>query len=209
MSKEHDKLKDSPIIKKQQAKPNTSEYSPLTEGWQAKPDGVFITYKDSQTKPDGVLEENNNKGIYKTYKSLPYNPKLKERAKQLRKAGNLSEVLFWNQVKRKKFLALDFHRQKIIGNYIVDFYCPKLNLVIEIDGSSHNGKIEYDKIREQYLKSLKLEMLHFTDIDIKQNLNGVMQYLAKYYEEANTPSLRDTPLTGRLYDEIKKRPLLL
>jgi hypothetical protein len=59
----------------------------------------------------------------KNYVSLPYNPNLKERAKQLRQAGNLSEVLFWNQLKNKQFRGFDFDRQKIVGNYIVDFYC--------------------------------------------------------------------------------------
>lgn len=67
---------------------------------------------------------------------LPYNPKLKDRAKELRKAGILSEVLLWQELKSRKFLNLDFNRQKVIGNYIVDFYCDDLRLVIEIDGSS-------------------------------------------------------------------------
>ena len=125
--------------------------------------------------------------ILKKYKELPYNPKLKERAGELRKAGNLSEVLFWNQIKRNQFLSLDFHRQKIIGNYIVDFYCPKLNLIIEIDGDSHNDKIEYDQERDNYLKSLDLIILHFTDIDIKSNLYGVMEYLKEYCEKHNSP----------------------
>ena len=57
----------------------------------------------------------------KNYMALPYNPKLKERAKELRQAGNVSEVLFWNQVKNKQFKGFDFDRQKIVGNYIVDF----------------------------------------------------------------------------------------
>lgn len=60
-----------------------------------------------------------------SYMSLPYNPKLKAHARELRRAGNLSEVLFWNQIKNKQFLNLDFDRQKIIGNYIVDFYCAE------------------------------------------------------------------------------------
>lgn len=64
---------------------------------------------------------------------LPYNPKLKDRAKELRKAGILSEVLLWQELKSRKFLNLDFDRQKVIGNYIVDFYCDDLRLVIEID----------------------------------------------------------------------------
>ena len=55
------------------------------------------------------------------YKSLPYNPALKERARALRRAGNLAEVLLWNQLKSRQVLGLDFDRQKIIGNYIVDF----------------------------------------------------------------------------------------
>jgi len=116
-------------------------------------------------------------GVFKTYKKLPYNPNLKDKAKALRKAGNLAEVLFWNQVKRKKLMGLDFHRQKIIGNYIVDFYCPELNMVIEIDGASHLNKIEYDKKRESYLKSLGLEIIHYNDLDVKKNLNGVIEDL--------------------------------
>ena len=117
---------------------------------------------------------------YKQYKSLPYNPKLKEKAKKLRKAGNLSEVIFWNQVKNNNFMDLDFHRQKIIGNYIVDFYCSELNFVIEIDGESHNFKADYDSSRENYLQNLGLNIIHIKDMEIKQNLDSVMEYLKEY-----------------------------
>ena len=58
----------------------------------------------------------------KAYLSLPYNPKLRNKAKELRKAGNLAEVLLWNQLKNRQFMGFDFDRQKIIGNYIVDFF---------------------------------------------------------------------------------------
>lgn len=54
--------------------------------------------------------------------NLPYNPSLKDRAKALRKAGNFSEVVFWKEVRNKSFWNIDFDRQRIIGNYIVDFY---------------------------------------------------------------------------------------
>lgn len=110
-------------------------------------------------------------------KNLPYNPKLKQRAKELRKAGNLSEVILWSKLKRKQFLGLDFDRQKIIGNYIVDFYCPSLSLVIEIDGSSHDNKEEYDRIRDEYLKGLGLSVIHILDRDIKNNLESVICWL--------------------------------
>jgi len=131
----------------------------------------------------------------KNYMSLPYNPKLKERAKALRKAGNLSEVLFWNQVKNKHFKNFDFDRQKIIGNYIVDFYCANCNVVIEIDGSSHNGKEEYDAIRDKYLKNLGLEVIHIADSAVKKNMNAVMAMLRDHPAlcPPNSPPLEGCP----------------
>ena len=105
------------------------------------------------------------------YLSLPYNPALKERARALRSDGNLSEVLLWNQVKRKQLFGLDFDRQKIIGNYIVDFFVKSLGLIIEIDGCSHDFKVSYDEQREKYLKSLGLIIFKILDIEIKTNLN--------------------------------------
>jgi very-short-patch-repair endonuclease len=118
--------------------------------------------------------------------NLPYNPKLKTRARNLRKAGNLAEVLLWNQLKRKQLLGLDFDRQRVIGNYIVDFYCPSLMLVIEVDGNSHNDKVEYDAERESYLLSLGLKTMHFTDLDVKSNLDGVIEFIKT--EVSNYPS---------------------
>ena len=109
--------------------------------------------------------------------NLPSNPQLKQRARELRKQGVLSEVLFWNEVKRKKILDLDFDRQKIIGNYIVDFYIKKLGIVIEIDGVSHNEKLEEDEIRDNYLKSLGLTVIRYSDLDVKHNLDNVIQDL--------------------------------
>ncbi|APC97839.1 endonuclease domain-containing protein [Francisella frigiditurris] len=116
-------------------------------------------------------------------KKLPYNPRLKKRAKELRQAGNLSEVLLWNKLKNKQLLDLDFDRQKIIGNYIVDFYCPSLNVVIEIDGSSHNDKFEYDEQRQAYLEGLGLYVLRVLDEDVKFNIAGALFYLKDKLEK--------------------------
>lgn len=115
------------------------------------------------------------------YKSLPYNPKLKEYAKTLRKAGNLAEVLFWKEVQRGKFLGLDFDRQKIIGNYIADFYCANAQVVIEIDGSSHNGKEDYDLARDQYMEGLGLTIIRISDKRVKKEMKAVLQFL-KHHE---------------------------
>ncbi|MDP2993407.1 MAG: DUF559 domain-containing protein, partial [Deltaproteobacteria bacterium] len=73
-----------------------------------------------------------------------YNPKLKELARRLRNSSTLSEVLLWNHLKGKQMKGYDFHRQKPIDNYIVDFFCTKLRLIIEIDGDSHLFKGEED-----------------------------------------------------------------
>jgi very-short-patch-repair endonuclease len=108
------------------------------------------------------------------YSKLPKNPKLKSKAKELRKAGVLSEVLFWLAFKDKKLLGYDIDRQVIIGNYIVDFFIPELGLVFEIDGDSHNDKGEYDIRRENFLKSLHLEIVHFEDIAVKKAMDGVV-----------------------------------
>lgn len=123
----------------------------------------------------------------KNYFELPYNPNLKEKAKELRQAGNLSEVLFWNQVKNKQFKGYDFDRQKIVGNYIVDFYCSNCNVVVEIDGSSHDDKVEYDAERDEYLKSLGLTVIHIPVVDVMKNLGSTMEMLFHH------PALKGTP----------------
>ena len=77
-------------------------------------------------------------------KIIPYNPKLKKLARKLRNKSTKSEVLLWNYLKGRQIKGFDFHRQKPIGNYIVDFYCSELLLAIEIDGESHYGNEEKD-----------------------------------------------------------------
>jgi len=108
---------------------------------------------------------------------LPYNPDLKQRARELRKAGNLPEVLFWNRIKKGQFKGLDFDRQKVIGNYIVDFYCVSCQVVIEIDGISHDEKMEYDERRHFYLESLGLTVIHISVSDIMQRMDNILFYL--------------------------------
>ncbi|MFN0256023.1 endonuclease domain-containing protein [Pedobacter ureilyticus] len=115
--------------------------------------------------------------------NLPYNPKLKERAKALRYAENLPEVLFWIQVTKNQFHGLDFDRQRVIGNYIVDFYVRQLSLVIEIDGASHDFDGDYDERREQYLISLGLKVYRITVVDVLKNMDFVLIGLENYIIE--------------------------
>lgn len=107
-------------------------------------------------------------------KIIPYNPELKELAKKLRNNSTLSEVLLWEHLKGKQILGCDFDRQKPIDNYIVDFFCNKLMLAIEIDGDTHNYKAEEDQERQERLEKVGIRFLRFNDVDIKQNIDGVM-----------------------------------
>ena len=116
----------------------------------------------------------------KKFRNLPYNPDLLQKAKELRKAGILSEVLLWNQLKNGKFNHLDFDRQKIIGNYIVDFFCSEYMVVIEVDGVSHDFKYDYDLKRDTFLKELGLKVIHIPDADVKRDINAVINYLKEH-----------------------------
>jgi len=148
--------------------------SPSSEG--CPQDGVVLNTHPQEV----VLELNQTKIKLSPIIELPYNPNLKQRAKELRQAGNLPEVLFWMQVTKGGFHNIDFDRQRVIGNYIVDFYVKKLGLVIEIDGSSHIGKEEYDLAREEYLLSLGLKVYRIQVDDIMNNLNNVFVELENY-----------------------------
>lgn len=114
---------------------------------------------------------------------IPYNPKLKILAKNLRNKSTLSEVLLWKYLKGKQMKGYDFHRQKPIDNYIVDFYCPDLQLAIEIDGSTHDEtKIDYDNYRQKRLESLGVKFLRFRDHNIKHNIEAVLMRICDWIE---------------------------
>lgn len=154
--------------------------SPPSEGWILK----LITLKDGVVK-NTVMKEIlaiiNGIPIRRNFvENLPYNPYLKVLLKEKRKARILGEVIFWKKVRAKKFYTLDFDRQRIIGNYIVDFYVKTLGLIIEIDGSSHDEKQIYDGIREEYLESLGLLVFRISDFDVRNNLSWVMKELEDF-----------------------------
>ena len=97
-----------------------------------------------------------------------------------------AEVVLWNRIRKKQIKNLQFYRQKPLGNYIVDFYCPAKKLVIEIDGGQHYEDAELtrkDKEREEFLeKILRLKITRFTNIDIMKNLSSVMDKIVESIE---------------------------
>ncbi len=111
-------------------------------------------------------------------KILPYNPKLKSLARELSKNSTLGEVLLWKEIQKKK-LGVEFHRQILIKNYIVDFFCHELLLAIEVDGNSHDSEsvILLDQKRQKEIEELGVQFIRIDDLDIKKDLDGVLQYL--------------------------------
>ena len=120
---------------------------------------------------------------------IHYNPKLKYHARELRKKGVLSEVLLWNHLKGRKMRGYQFMRQKPVGDYIVDFYCNKLKLAIEIDGESHDGRFLYDMERQRVLESMGLTLLRFSDSDVKRDISSVLMAIEGWIEKIEQPPL--------------------
>src|SRR6056297_2045913 len=115
-------------------------------------------------------------------KIIYYNPKLKEKARKLRKESTLAEVILWNYLKGKQMKGFKFIRQKPIDNYIVDFLCKELMLAIEIDGCTHGDKPEQDKQRQDKLESLGVHFLRFRDSDVKKNIDGVLERIGDWID---------------------------
>ena len=111
----------------------------------------------------------------------------------------MHEALLWLELKGKKLNGLDFDRQKIIGNYIVDFYCAEKAVVIEVDGSSHNNKPYQDAERDHYLESLALSVIRLLVKDVLQNMEGVVAFLTNHPTLAGTP-----PEEGNEHLHIRK-----
>ena len=102
----------------------------------------------------------------------------KEYRKQLRSNMLLAERLLWSRIKNKQLNNLKFRRQYSIGKYIIDFYCVEKGLVIELDGDSHYASElsrEQDQKRDKYLKSVGVRIIRFTNDEIYNNLESVLE----------------------------------
>ncbi len=110
---------------------------------------------------------------------LSYDAKLKGRSRQLRRNMTDAEIILWSKIRMKQLNGYQFFRQKPIGRYIADFFCMKVKLVIEIDGGQHflTDIVEYDESRDKYLESLGLTVLRFTNTEIKENIEGVIDVI--------------------------------
>ena len=114
-----------------------------------------------------------------------YNPKNREywRVNRNQKTMTESEWKIWNLVLKRDKTGYRFLRQRLISDYILDFYCSKLKLCIEIDDFSHDWKWEYDEIRTKYLNSLWIKVIRYTNKDVDNNLDWVVMDLNEKLNE--------------------------
>ena len=122
-----------------------------------------------------------------------YNPILKELARQLRNNSTKAEIKLWTYLRRGQMYNYDFHRQKPIDEYIVDFFCNKLQLAIECDGYSHELLDVYNKDvkKTKRLNDLGIYVLRFSDYQVVNDIDNVLRaiedYIFKFEENNFTP----------------------
>lgn len=109
----------------------------------------------------------------------PYNKNLKQASRDLRNNMTDAEKFLWSKIRNKQILGVQFYRQKPILNFIVDFYCPTANLVIECDGRQHytDEGLEADRIRNYALEQLGLKVLRFDNRHVMVEIDAVVQVI--------------------------------
>jgi very-short-patch-repair endonuclease len=132
-------------------------------------------------------------------------PRLITHAKQMRREMTEPEAQVWLKLRAKRFSAVKFRKQKVVGRYIVDFSSNDPKLVIEIDGDTHAGREAYDVIRTQFLEEQGYRVIRFSNRDVMANLEGVLETLAAVVIEMTSPLL--PPLRGSLLSPEGERAL--
>ena len=141
-----------------------------------------------------MLFSNSEKRFMSRRKIILYNPKLKELARQLRNDSTKTEIFLWLKLKGKQMYGYDFHRQKPIDNYILDFFCYELMLGIEVDGYSHQFLEVYNKdgIKEKRMNDFGISVLRFSDDQVLNDMENVLRaiefYIFEYEKHTPNPS---------------------
>ncbi len=124
--------------------------------------------------PDSVNRED---GVVESTMTMVFNKaSIKGKRKQLRRSMPEAEVILWSQLKNRQISGIKFRRQYSVGGYVVDFYCPKNKLAIEIDGDSHYmaNAPERDEERQKWIEQFGIRFLRFTNDNVRKNLYGVL-----------------------------------
>ena len=116
---------------------------------------------------------------------------LRSRARELRKNPTDAEKFLWQKLRYWQLDGDKFRRRQPLGPYIVDFVCLKKRLIIELDGGQHAQQSNYDKTRDDWLRSQNFCVLRFWNNDVNENINGVMEKILEQIQ--NTPYLNPSP----------------
>jgi very-short-patch-repair endonuclease len=114
---------------------------------------------------------------------------LLKKARELRNNMTLAEIILWSRLRSKKINGYKFRRQQPIFNYVVDFYCPELRLIIEVDGEIHslNEKAKYDLKRDNILKINGYHIIRLTNLEIETELDSTINRIITYINEILSP----------------------
>ncbi|TLN06505.1 DUF559 domain-containing protein [bacterium] len=112
-------------------------------------------------------------------------PELAQRARELRSNQTPAEQVLWEKLRGNRLNGWHFRRQQIIGGYIVDFYCPRAGLAVELDGGIHGSQREYDADRDRTLTTYRIRVLRFTNQMLEDDLSAVLARIQAACEENN------------------------
>jgi len=108
-----------------------------------------------------------------------------EQARQMRKNPTTSEAVLWKHIRQNQLAGYKFRRQHIIGPFIVDFYCPVMRLIIEVDGEIHQQQQDYDSIRDDNLRMMGYKILRFENVKVLNNLNDVLKVISQFLTDGD------------------------
>ena len=157
------------------------------EGESASRSALGLLGTDSPSKLEGVPDRAGAYGKTGTYDVRHFKvnaPRMKQLRRRLRKNGTPAEAALWNIIKNKEVCDLQFRRQYSVGNYILDFYCPKLRLAIELDGDYHNQSLanEHDFVRDKELCEIyKISMLRFENNIVFEQPEAIIDSIKAEY----------------------------
>jgi very-short-patch-repair endonuclease len=124
-----------------------------------------------------------------TERSHRIDPVICDRARALRRGLTPMERILWARLRDRRLAGLRFRRQHPLGEYIVDFYCPSVRVVIEIDGDTHAQQEAYDRERTDWLKKNGYRVIRFANGDVIRNLDNIMEAIRAECQTSEPPNL--------------------
>jgi very-short-patch-repair endonuclease len=113
--------------------------------------------------------------------------KLKPLARQMRKEPTAAEFKLWQRLRKDQVRGVKFRRQFAIERFIADFCSPRVRLIVEVDGPTHQYSQEEDAIRQQFLEDVGFHVIRFTNLDVLNNIQAVLDSIDGVVQQKLTP----------------------